>query len=154
MILTDFYPSLLAEARLSRDSNRKICAAAFDPQLNRIASGWNGCPRGVEDREERYAKPLKDLYLVHAEANLVASAARLGIKLQGCSVLITEYQPCANCAGLLVQAGVAELWYPEEPTSGKTVSAHWIENFNHSRIIFEEAGVKLRTFKYVNNQSS
>lgn len=149
MILTDFFPALFEEAKLSRDPSRKICAAAFDPQLNRLASGWNGCPRGVEDKAERYIKPLKNLYVVHAEANLVASAARLGIRLQGCSVLITEYQPCANCAGLLAQAGVAELWYPEEPTSGKPVSEHWTENFNHSRIIFEEAGVKLRTFKYV-----
>jgi dCMP deaminase len=146
MILSDFYPILLEEAKLSKDPSRKICAVAFDGRLNRLASGYNGAPRGVEDSALRYMKPLKNYYVVHAEANLVASAARLGISLQNSSVLITELQPCANCAGLLVQAGVLEVWYPEVPASGKSVSEAWRANFEHSRQIFKEAGVSLRTF--------
>lgn len=146
MKITDFYPILLAEAQLSKDPSRKICAVAFDVRLNRLASGWNGVPRGVLDLPERYQKPLKSFYVVHAEANLVASAARLGVSLEGSSVLITELQPCANCAGLLVQAGVKEVWCPSEPTSGKSVSVDWANNFHISRQILSEAGVKLEVF--------
>lgn len=146
MKITDFYPILLAEAKLSKDPSRKICAVAFDKHLNRLASGWNGVPRGVLDLPERYQKPLKSFYVVHSEANLVASAARLGVSLEGSSVLITELQPCANCAGLLVQAGIKEIWCPAEPTSGKPVSMDWANNFYLARKIFSEAGVTLETF--------
>lgn len=146
LVITDFYDVLLAEARLSKDPHRKVCAAAFDEQLNRLASGWNGCPRGVQDLRERYDKPLKKFYVKHAEENLVASAARLGIKLEGCSVLITELHPCAGCAGLLAQAGVRHVWYPEEPSSGKPVSDEWLANFEHAAQIFKEAKVQLNPF--------
>ena len=146
MHITDFYPILMREACLSKDPHRKVCAAAFDWQLNRLASGWNGLPRRVADLPERYNKPLKDFYVVHAEANLVASAARLGISLQGSSVLITELHPCANCAGILAQAGVLAVYYPSAPGSGKTVKQEWLDNFKHARVIFEEAGIQLCPF--------
>ena len=146
MEITRFAPVLQAEAQLSKDPGRKICAAAFDKYLNRLASGWNGLPRKVEDQALRYEKPLKELFVVHAEANLVASAARLGISLQGSRVLLTEYQPCANCAGLLAQAGVSEVWYPVTPTSGEPVSAKWLRNFDIARTIFQEAGVLLKGY--------
>lgn len=146
MHITDFYPILMREACLSKDPHRKVCAAAFDWQLNRLASGWNGLPRRVADLPERYNKPLKDFYVVHAEVNLVASAARLGISLQGSSVLITELHPCASCAGILVQAGVLAVYYPSAPGSGKTVKQEWLDNFKHARVIFEEAGIQLCPF--------
>ena len=146
MQITDFYPVLLREACLSKDPHRKVCAAAFDRQLNRLASGWNGLPRRVADLPERYNKPLKDFYVVHAEVNLVASAARLGISLQGSSVLITELHPCANCAGILAQAGVLTVYYPSAPGSGKTVKQEWLDSFKHAKIIFEEAGIQLCPF--------
>lgn len=146
MNIVDFYPVLLREAWLSKDPRRKVCAAAFDAELNRVASGWNGLPRRVKDLPERYNKPLKDLYVVHAEVNLIASAARLGIRLQGCSMLITELHPCANCAGAIAQAGFTAVYYPEMPSSGRTVKQEWLDNFEHARVIFNEAGVVLCPF--------
>lgn len=141
MLITDFYKVLLEESKLSKDPNRKICAAAFDRHLNRLASGWNGLPRKVLDLPERYEKPFAEFYVVHAEINLVASAARLGISLQDSSVLITELQPCAQCMGALAQAGVANIYYPSKPTSGRPYSPHWEANFNAAKQIAKEAGI-------------
>lgn len=147
MHITDFYPSLLEEAKLSKDPSRKICAAAFDKELNRVASGWNGAPRGVADWPARYSnKSLKHFFVNHAESNLVANAARLGAKLEGCSVLLTELPPCARCAGILTQAGIKEVWHPFAPTSGRPVRNAWLEDFKYARIIFAEAGVKVFSF--------
>lgn len=143
MLITDFYSILLAEAQLSKDPRRKICAAAFDRHLNRLASGWNGIPRKVLDLPERYEKPFKNLYVVHAEINMIASAARLGVSLQDSSVLVTELQPCASCMGAMAQAGVANVYYPSEPTSGREVSDNWQENFEAARQIAKEAGIYL-----------
>lgn len=47
---------------------------------------------------------------IHAEANLVAFAARVGASLDGCTVYAT-HGPCLPCAQALVAAGIAELWY-------------------------------------------
>lgn len=146
MKITDFYPVLMREACLSKDPRRKVCAAAFDKHLNRLASGWNGLPRKMLDLPERYNKPLKDFYVVHAEINLIASAARLGISLQNSSVLITELHPCAGCAGALAQAGVLEVYYPTRPGSGRTVKQDWLDNFEHAQTIFRETGVQLCPF--------
>ena len=49
---------------------------------------------------------------VHAEANLVAYAARLGVSLEGSTVYNTA-GPCLPCAKLLVTAGIAEFWWHE-----------------------------------------
>lgn len=147
MHITDFYSTLLEESKLSKDPKRKVCAAAFDAKLNRVASGWNGLPRGMKDSPERYFRPLKEFYAVHAETNLVASAARLGIRLEGTSLLVTEWQPCANCAGVIAQAGIVAVYYPVVPTSGKTVRTEWLENFEHARVIFKEVGILLEPFE-------
>ena len=146
MEITAFLPVLLAEAQLSKDPGRKICAVAFDKKLNRLASGFNGLPRRVNDDALRYEAPFKTLFVVHAELNLIASAARLGISLQDSSVLLTEYQPCAVCAGALIQAGIAEIWYPKVPNSGEPPSSKWETSFHVAQLMLEEAGVKLRSF--------
>jgi len=47
---------------------------------------------------------------VHAEANMVAWAAREGISLKGTNVFCTHL-PCLACAKLLANAGIASLHY-------------------------------------------
>jgi dCMP deaminase len=47
---------------------------------------------------------------IHAEAHMVARAAREGTSLAGASVYVTTF-PCANCARLLAEAGVSKVYY-------------------------------------------
>src|SRR5690606_17847421 len=49
---------------------------------------------------------------VHAEANLVAFAAKYGIALRGATVY-TTCSPCIDCAKLLINAGIARVVYEE-----------------------------------------
>jgi dCMP deaminase len=49
---------------------------------------------------------------VHAEANALAFAARYGVATLGAHLYVT-HAPCAPCARLLVNAGVAGVWYGE-----------------------------------------
>ena len=68
-----------------------------------------GTPRVTVDFGER-----PDLYIsMHAEAGLVARAAREGIVLRGTSLYTTTF-PCINCAYLIAQAGIGKLYYQEE----------------------------------------
>lgn len=49
---------------------------------------------------------------IHAEANLISSAARFGIATEGCSIYIS-CAPCLTCAKLIVQSGIIKVFYLE-----------------------------------------
>lgn len=67
-----------------------------------------GTPRITVDAGER-----PDLYIsMHAEAGVIAQAARDGILLKGASLYATTF-PCINCAFLIARSGIAKLYYTE-----------------------------------------
>jgi dCMP deaminase len=49
---------------------------------------------------------------VHAEARLIAGAARTGTATQGATLYVTDF-PCPPCAKLIADAGVARLYFRE-----------------------------------------
>lgn len=49
---------------------------------------------------------------LHAEAGLIAQAAKEGIALDNAEIFVTTF-PCSNCAKLIAQAGVKTLYYQE-----------------------------------------
>ena len=74
-------------AALSKDPSTKVGALAFDDQMNIIATGYNGFPRGVNDDPARYNdRPTKYKLISHSEQNLVAQAAYSGHSLAGSTV--------------------------------------------------------------------
>lgn len=76
-----------------------------------VSSGYNGAPAGMPHCDCPPVNPGLDepgtpcLISVHAEANVVAFAAKYGIATVG-STLYTTLGPCRVCAALLVNAGV------------------------------------------------
>lgn len=123
----------------SKDPSTKVSAALFDGKYQ-ICSAYNGFPPGVEDTEERLNnRELKYKFVQHAEQNLISTCARLGIKTLGMSVAITHH-PCANCAGVLVSAGISEIIVPS-PT--EDMLSRWSEEFKLAKKILEEGGIKL-----------
>ena len=116
--------------------NQKVKTAIVRGVIDNMAQSNNGPPRGVEDAPERFERPTKYLYASHAEANLVAFAAREGIRTSDCSVYVT-HMPCASCARTLIQAGVSEVIYGP----GKTSMPE--EEFAAAEQMFKEASVAL-----------
>lgn len=55
---------------------------------------------------------------VHAEANVIAFAARHGVTLKG-ATLYTTHAPCVSCARLIVNAGILSVHYASEYRSEK-----------------------------------
>lgn len=102
-----------------------------------LLTAFNGPPRGVEDRAERRKRPQKYLFASHSEANLIAFAARSGIRTEGCTVFVT-HAPCAACARTLIQAGIAEIVHGDGTTSMP------VEEFAAAREMLAEAGVAVR----------
>lgn len=131
-----------AMATRSRDRSKKVAAIAFGSGETILSTGYNGFPRGVDERpDDRHERPMKYIWTSHAEENMVANAARTGTSLDGSKVLLYGLPPCSTCARLMVQAGVAEILVITD--KGMTISQKWTEDQVFSRQILEEGNVKL-----------
>ena len=80
---------------------------------NGMPSGWtNECEtqfmtgNGTADHVELITKPE----VLHAESNAIAKLARCSESGEGASAFIT-HQPCMECAKLLYQSGIREVYY-------------------------------------------
>ena len=123
----------------SKDST-KVGAALVGPDGEVRLTSYNGPPRGVVDAPARFDRPAKYLWASHAEANLVAFAAREGIRTKDCTVYVT-HPPCASCARTLIQAGVRRVVHGAGTTSMPTVE------FEAAEIMFAEAGVEVEKLR-------
>ncbi len=134
-----YLPVAQAIASLSKDPSTKVGAVAFDENMNIVATGYNGFPRGVVDDPKRYEnRELKYELICHAEQNLVAQAAYAGHSLKGSTVLLTSLFPCQECAKSLIQAGVVRLISPRPDTDPR-----WAEAAEFASLMFKEAGVEI-----------
>ena len=122
-------------ARKSKDMT-KVGAILVGPDGEVRLTAYNGPPRGVIDSPDRRERPRKYLFASHAEANLVAFAAREGIRTAGCTVYVT-HAPCAGCARTLIQAGVVRVVH------GDGTTAMPADEFRAAREMFCEAGVEV-----------
>lgn len=125
-------------AKKSKDST-KVGAVLVDPHGSIILTGFNGPPRGVEDKPERFERPVKYMYASHAEANMIAFAARNGIVTDNCTVVVT-HMPCAACTRTLIQAGIKTVLYG--PGRFQALEAE----MEHVEAMCKEAGVDLITY--------
>ena len=118
----------------SKDST-KVGAALVGPDNEVRLCSYNGPPKGVRDLPERFERPAKYLFTSHAEQNLIAFAAREGIRTRGCTVYCT-HEPCAACAKTLIQAGIVRV------VCGHGTTNMPDEEFHAARAMFFEAGVR------------
>lgn len=76
-----------------------------------ISMGWNGQPSGMDNCCEEDGKTLPTV--LHAESNLLMKLASCHESAAGSTVYIT-HSPCMECAKLLYQAKVSEVFYSLE----------------------------------------
>ena len=133
-------------AMRSKDQNTRTGAVIIGPDKEIRATGYNSFPRGLNDnRQERQERPEKYFWFEHAEKNAIYNAARVGTPLKDC-IMYTNMVPCMDCAKGIIQAGIVEVvvdknWDP-------THVQKWAEHAKRTRIIFEEAGIKLRIISF------
>jgi dCMP deaminase len=83
------------------------CIAVKDNKI--ISIGYNGTPNGWDNIcEDDDFKTLPEV--LHAESNMLMKLARTTGGAEGSSVFIT-HSPCLECAKLIYQSGVKEVYY-------------------------------------------
>ena len=121
----------------SKDPSTKVSALVMDSNHNIRSTGFNGLPRKFEETRERWSKPEKYDWVVHAEANAICTAARNGAKLDECTMISTLF-PCHDCAKLIIQSGIKQV-----VTKMPSDNSSWLKSFEKSKQMFDECGVEL-----------
>lgn len=136
-------------ARRSKDPRTKIGAVLVRPgDKDPISHGYNGFARDVNDNEiERWEKPEKYEWVVHAEDNAVLNCARKGQSSKG-AIMFTQGVPCTRCTDACIQGDIIEIvvhkqWQDYEKQFGWE---KWIQSAKRSEKKLKEAGIKVRVF--------
>jgi deoxycytidylate deaminase len=94
----------------------------------------NGVPTGINPNADRLLHAYK--WFMHAACRAVAKAARLGVKTQGLTSVLTT-PPCAGCAQALVEAGITVVIYPAD-------HGGWTKSIQDGHDILHAGGVNVR----------
>ncbi len=130
-------------ATWSKDPSTQVGCVIVRPDKTVASLGYNGFPRGVQDNSFRLTdRTIKLAYTVHSEPNAIAAARE---PLHGYTCYTYPFPPCSNCAGLLVQSGIARVVAPW-PTAAQL--ERWGPSFGHMETIFSESGVELDVLSY------
>ncbi len=124
-------------ASWSKDPSTKVGARIVDDKFRVISEGFNGPPRGVTD-DPGIDRATKLRRTIHAEKNAILFARR---DLTGATLYVTHF-PCAQCAALIAQAGIAKVvtYAPEA-----AFYERWEDDIIEAKRIFHDARVALCT---------
>lgn len=109
-------------------------AVIMTPQGQVLSTGYNGAVSGQPHCVEVGCLMVQGscARAVHAEANAITQAAKLGVRIHG-AVLVSTHRPCVTCAKLIIQAGILEVLYVEHyATDG--VELEVFDMFHSSRV--------------------
>jgi dCMP deaminase len=109
-------------------------AKMLEASFSRV-SPVNVCPRRILGYASGEGMQL--CTAAHAEANLIFTAAKLGIQTDGCSVYLScELMPCKDCLCTLIQAGIKEVVVAKMNPYDQT-----------SLFILQHSGVRIREYE-------
>lgn len=121
----------------SKDPSSKVGCVLVNQQRIVVGMGFNGFPRGVRDLKPRLEdRPTKYLYVQHAEANAVLNAAG---PVAGATAYVT-HPTCANCTGLLIQAGIRRI---VAAAPDAAMAERFAASFAAASAMAKEAGVAM-----------
>lgn len=121
-------------AKKSKDPSTKVGCVIVGPDRAIRMTGYNGPPPGVHDLSERFERPAKYLFVLHAEASALGHAARNGVSMADCTMYVTHFC-CNECSKLIIASGIREIKYGSGTTSMPP------ELFEASKAMLHEAGV-------------
>jgi dCMP deaminase len=119
----------------SKDQSTQVGAVIFDAKQRLVSVGYNGFPRGIEDKNELLEnRETKYKIIVHAEINSILFSNK---DLKGCSLATWPFMPCSDCCKTIIQTGIKRVIAPYND------NPRWKDSFKLSESLFKEAGIDL-----------
>jgi tRNA(Arg) A34 adenosine deaminase TadA len=126
------HPTIKVGALLVSAKGKKIAVAA-----NRFSQGLD------RSRPERYENGERSLWINCAEQMVFAEAAKKRADLKGASLYVT-LEPCATCAGLIVEMGIRKIFVPVGAHRRYAkLKAKWKHSIEIGLTKLNEAGVQV-----------
>ena len=129
---------------LSKDKSTKTASIIIGPDNEIRSVGYNGFTRGANDElAERHERPEKYFWAEHGERNAIYNAARIGIPLNGCTLITWASRPvfiCMDCARGIVQSGIIKVIMDQRPDMS---IAPWNEHAPRTIQLLKESKVEL-----------
>ena len=104
-------------AELSHCERAKVgCIIVKDNRIisigyNGMPSGWDNCCEDIYIEPDGHSSSLRSKpEVLHAEANAIAKLAQCAETATGASLFCT-HMPCMDCAKLIHQSGISEVYY-------------------------------------------
>ncbi|WP_253301486.1 deoxycytidylate deaminase [Spiroplasma endosymbiont of Phyllotreta cruciferae] len=141
----DFFLSVAHVCAMrSKDPHTQVGSCVVNKIGQIIATGYNGLPRGLNDDEFPWARDGEYLdtkypYVAHAELNAILSART---NLENCRIYTTLF-PCAECAKIIIQAGIKEIIYDDDKYVGS-------DDNKAAKRMFDQAHVSYRSLPVIN----
>jgi len=130
----------------SPDPNTQVGAVVVDSNNCIVGTGYNGFPRGVQinslpwDRDKTDPLENKYAYVVHAEKNAIQNSK--GLVTYRSDLYVTMH-PCNNCAIDIIQAGIGNVTYLNNPYAD-----HW--TVKAAVKMFDRVNVEITQHKWQN----
>lgn len=127
-------------SELSKDPSSKIGSVITGNDNQIISQGFNGFPRNVADKPERYnEREVKYKFIVHAEANAIYNALKNGASLDGSTIYINGLPCCSECAKAIIQTGIKRVVMRCDLTTEE--SKRWLVPFEFTKVMLHEADI-------------
>ena len=133
----------------SKDPNTQVgsCIVNLDNKI--IGTGYNGLPHGFKDDDFDWDNRDNDdfwnskyPFVVHSEQNAIVNSISLNM-LKDSTMYVTLF-PCNECAKLIVQSGICNIFYLSD-------KYHCSDSSTTSRKILDMAGVQYQKINITSN---
>ena len=123
----------------SKDPSTKTGAVIVRPDRTIASVGFNGFPRGIDDRDELLNnREEKYIRIIHCELNAILSARET---LNGYTLYNWPGQSCTRCAVHVIQSGIVRVVAPS--FDGSEYRKRWEDETKLAESLFVEAGVEI-----------
>jgi len=117
----------------SKDPSTKCGAVIIDEDNRIVSTGFNGFPKGIHDDDRLKSRNTKYEMILHAENNAILFAKQ---DLHHCTLYTWPYQPCSQCASMVIQSGIKRVVSPQISTK------RWETSFGLANDMFKEANIE------------
>lgn len=125
-------------ASWSKDPSTQTGAVIVRPDKTICSVGYNGFPKGMDDRDERYQnREEKYDRIVHCEMNAVMNAKE---STKGYTLYTWPFLSCNRCAVHMAQAGIIRAVAPR--ATAKKLE-RWGDSFRKTCEYFLECGIEI-----------
>ena len=136
-------------ATWSKDPSTQVGAIAVKDRRI-LATGYNGFPKGIEDKEQTLNNRESKLRLmVHGEMNMIFNAVEHGVNLKDSTVYVWGLPVCEDCFKGLIQVGVVRVVMPDIEIHAKK----WKHGCEFGKCKMKDVGIQVDEYNMYHSWS-